>query len=172
MLNSLSPLLPQRSRGTLLPAVLAAALLLGALIQLVGSPAAEPISPAPPLRPRIGANDSLTIRSIGIPDEISARPLFAPRIAPGDAAADNQAAALGGVTLAGTVSLRGRRYAVIRKPDGGFANLGVGAVVAGWKLLRLGPESAGFSNGSERIEVPYGGAAAPVSDGAEEGSGE
>lgn len=171
-LNSLSPLLPRRRRGTVLPAVLATALVIGAAIQLASPLGLEPSSSVPAPRPRIAAIDPATVRLIEIPAEIAARPLFAPRIAPGDASADNQASALGGVTVAGSVSLRGRRYAVIRKTDGTFANLAVGAFVSGWRLVGLGAESARFSNGAERIEVPYGGAAPSLSDSSEEESGE
>lgn len=73
---------------------------------------------------------------------------------------------LGGVVLAGSVSVGGRSYAMVIAPGGKVSRLAPGGSINGWRLLNLGASGARFGRGSERLDLPFGGSApqAPSAD--------
>jgi hypothetical protein len=77
-------------------------------------------------------------------------------------------APLGGAVLAGTVSIKGRSYAVVQRPDGGISRLAVGARYAGWRLQSLSSTGGVFAQGKQRISMTFGMAPAPAATQTEE----
>lgn len=65
-------------------------------------------------------------------------------------------APLGGATVAGTVSIRGRSYAVVQRPDGAIVRLAVGGRYEGWRLRSLSSAGAVFDKGAQRLPITFG----------------
>jgi hypothetical protein len=99
---------------------------------------------------------SPVLRPVTVPPVIFVRPLFAPRQSPGNSLNAGPPPILGGGVVAGTVTIRGRSYAVVRRSTGAVVNLPVGGTISGWRLTTLGPQGAVFEKGRERRTVPYG----------------
>ena len=146
---------PNRADRTVLPAALASLLALAFGLQLIWT-SSEPDLP-PVLA--VGAARSNAAPPKIVPTATSPivleRPLFAPRQSV-SVANGALPSILGGAMVAGTVSIRGRTFAVIRRPNGTASNLSVGGSVAGWRLVSLGQQAAVFVKGAERREIAYG----------------
>lgn len=148
--------LPNRADGTILPGALAAALLAALFAQLAWADAAPELPPVLAVTQARSAVFQPTPSSAPVPSVILDRPLFAPRQSNVNAADAAPPPILGGMTVAGTVSVRGRTFAVLRRPNGRAINLPVGSSVAGWRLRAIGEASATFVRGGERREIAFG----------------
>ena len=156
--------LPSRADDTILPAVLAGALALmfGVQLWLSGS------DPELPPALAVGASQANTavpaMTPVGADRIIFDRPLFAPRQSLTAASQAGPAYAIGGAIVAGTVAIRGRSFAVVRRPNGVVTNLGIGGSIDGWRLVALPSDGAVFVKNKERRVIPYGAAAVPVAE--------
>jgi hypothetical protein len=65
---------------------------------------------------------------------------------------------LGGAAVAGSISVRGRTFAIIQLPNGQVGRLPLGGRLGGLRLIALNPDAAVFQSGSKRVRVPYGSA--------------
>ncbi len=146
---------PSRADRTVLPAALAGVLVLVFGLQLIWTR----IDPDLPPVMAVGA----ALSKVAVPKivpattslAIFARPLFAPRQS---AAVANGASPpmFGGAIVAGTVSIRGRTFAVIRQANGATSNMSIGGTLDGWRLVSLGQQAAVFVKGAVRREIEYG----------------
>ena len=144
-----------------LPALLAGLLVAALVLQflLVEEPELPPAGAVPAALPRVSQPDL----AVGGPaGAILARGLFTPRLASPDAAAASGAAApppppLGGASVAGSVTIRGSRYAVVAIPGRGVVRMRPGARYRGWTLRAIDEGGATFSRGRERLRLPFGG---------------
>lgn len=151
----LSP--PNRADGTLLPACCAACLAALGALQLGLTGAVE--VPAAGWAGG-GVRAGLTPIALAAADPVLRETtIFSPARTAG-AAGDAAGSPLGGTAIAGSVAVRGRSYAVVQRPDGSVARVGLGGIVAGYRLVALEPDAAILSNAGKRIRVAYG--AAPV----------
>lgn len=148
--------LPSRADGTFLPAGLASVLVLALAAQLLAAGDGPELPPAPAVGAARSNFQAPVYQRVGVPPAIFSRPLFGPRQPPtiGDGAPPP---AIGGATVAGTMSVRGRTYAVIRRGNGAVINLRVGGSVEGWRLLSLGPSGAVFQKANDKRTIAYGG---------------
>lgn len=89
------------------------------------------------------------------PAPILGRPLFAPRQSM-ISGSKGPAPVLGGASVAGSVTVRGRIMAIVRRIDGTVHNLPLGGALDGWRLVELTPSSARFRKGGERLDLPFG----------------
>jgi hypothetical protein len=87
------------------------------------------------------------------------RPLFAPRQNLLKGTEGGKASPLGEATIAGSLVIRGRAAAVVRRANGQVFYLPIGGSIAGWRLIRLDAASASFRKGSETAELAFGAAA-------------
>lgn len=89
-----------------------------------------------------------------VPPILRGSPIFSPeRTARANEAATSP---LGGAAVAGSISIRGRGFAVMQLPGGRIVHLPVGGSYAGMRLTALGPDNALFLAGGKRIAVPFG----------------
>ncbi len=156
--------LPNRGDATLVPGVLAGILvaMLGLQLWLAGLEPEQP--PVLPINVR-SANSIFQIMPQAIAAQaIFSRPLFAPRQTMSTPSGTTAPLALGGASVAGTVTIRGRGVAVVRRTDGSVANVSIGGVVGGWRLIALREEGAVFANGKEQRLIRYSGAASQTAD--------
>ncbi len=146
---------PSRAEGTILPGVLASVLVIALVIQLVS---ADREPDLPPVL-AIGASrvdfDMPAVPPVSTPPVIFDRPLFAPRQSL-VAGPSNKALPLGGALVAGTVAIRGRAFAVIRRANVTVSNIAIGGAVDGWRLIALRPEGAVFVKNNVRHQIAYG----------------
>jgi hypothetical protein len=154
--------LPRRADGTVLPAVMTALLAMVFAAQLFWASAEEDLPPVLAVSAARANFGVPAVAPVAVPQSIFERPLFAPRQSLALAAAAAAAAppALGGAVVAGTATIRRQTTAVVRRPDGSVANIAIGGVVGGWRLVALGQEGAVFVKGRERLRVAYGAQAA------------
>jgi hypothetical protein len=156
--------LPRREDGSLAPSLLVLLLLMIAGLQFILTSQPELPQAATPAETLPRAS----IPAAGIfvaPEAILARNLFAPAR---NGADDAAVGTLGGAVVAGTVKVRGARYAVVVMPGGAVSRVYPGGTVNGWKLASLGADQARFVRGSEILRLPYGGKAAVPSEAATE----
>lgn len=157
--------LPSRNDGTVLPALLGTILAATLVMQLTWA-AREPDLPLPlPATAPVTSNRVPIVSPVVASGEIFRRPLFAPRQSSSIASDIAPAPTLGGAVVAGTVSLRGRTYAVVRRSNGKSFNLPVGGQLNGWSLAALRDEGAVFVKGRARQTIAYG--TQPTSEAAE-----
>lgn len=91
-----------------------------------------------------------------VPPILLERPVFSPGRTATGAADQAIQAPLGGAVVAGTVSVKGRSYAVVQRPDGVVVRLAVGARYAGWRLRSLSSTGAVFDQGAQRLSLTFG----------------
>lgn len=146
---------PRRAEGTVLPSVLASALAIALAIQFI-SVDREPDLP-PVLAVGAGRADFAmpAVPPVNAASVIFDRPLFAPRQSL-VASSGGQVLPLGGASVAGTVTIRGRAFAVVRRANGTVSNIAIGGVVGGWRLIALRPEGAVFVKNKVRRQIAYG----------------
>lgn len=156
--------LPNRADATLVPGVLSGILvaMLGMQLWLANLAPEQP--PVLPVNVKLANRTVPVLPQTAAPQAIFDRPLFAPRQSMNTAANASPQAALGGAMVAGTVTIRGRSVAVVRRLDGSVANVGIGGVVGGWRLVALRAENAVFAKGSEQRLIPYSGAAGQIAE--------
>ena len=153
---------PRRDDGTLLPALLAAVLVVSAGLQLlwVGNEPlpAEGIAHVEPMQLALAAGGEAAQPAI------LARPIFSlSRSAVGGQAGSGGALPLDGAVVAGMASSKrsgGRVF--LRLADGTIQPLRRGESYAGWQLAGWTNDAARFLSGGHMITVPYGSAAQPV----------
>lgn len=152
--RSALPALPSRADGTLLPALLAAVLAVAALLQFaltdgVALPPTGPVGVGAPVSP---VADPVPR---GIPGAVLARPLFAPSATSGGGGGGAADAApadpLGGAQIAGSIGVGRTRVAIVTLPGGRLRRVGIGGVIAGWRLVALTDEGAVLARGRERL---------------------
>jgi hypothetical protein len=146
----------------MLPAALAAVLALAVVVQLMLG-ADTPLPPAAPGPVRIARSAAPAVPAVIAPPVILERDIFT-RPAQGPAGVAAPTAQLGGAAIAGTVSVLGRRVAIVALPGGGFRRIAPGDMIAGWTLLGLGPDGARLRRGAETLILPYGAAVAPPAE--------
>lgn len=147
---------PQRADRSLLPGVLASLLATLLVVQIVVPVESEIAAGVlPPVRaPRFS---DFAMTASADPAPILARPLFAPRLSMiGTGQGPTQV--LGGASVAGTMAIRGRTVAIVRRADGSVRYLSPGGVIDGWRLVGLTSSGARFQKGAERLELPFGAA--------------
>jgi hypothetical protein len=146
--------MPRRADRSLLPALLAGVLGLLLIVQCLlpvgGEISADVLAPL-----RVSRFSVAAMPPSADPSPVLERPLFAPRLVM-STAAQGSAPILGGASVAGTVSIRGRALAVVRRVDGSVYNLPLGGAVGGWRLVSLNSATARFQKGSEQLELAYG----------------
>jgi len=98
-----------------------------------------------------------------LPPILLQNPMFSPARTATDAKSASDKARLGGAVIAGAVSIRGRSYAVIQRPDGTIVRLGIGSVYAGWRLRSLSTSGALFEQGAQKMTLNFGTAPTLVS---------
>jgi hypothetical protein len=149
-----------RDNRTLLPMLCSATLLLALVMQLVLTGNTElPDDISSGGRPR---TEMPAITGQFVPPILLARPMFSPvRTANNDTDQVAQAP-LGGAFVAGAVSINGKSYAVVQRPDGGIIRLAIGAGYAGWRLQSLSSTGAMFGQGKQRISMIFGVAPGPI----------
>jgi len=153
---------PRRADGTVLPAVLAALLALAFAAQLVWAGDEADLPPVLAVSAARANFAAPAVMPVAVPAVVFERPLFAPRQSLTATATATAAAppALGGAVVAGTATIRGRTFAVVRRADGTVANVALGGRVGGWRLVALGQDGAVFVRSGERLQVAYGAQAA------------
>lgn len=147
---------------TRLPLALAVVLTVAAVAQLADTGAVEL-----PSAGALGGGARRVVEQGGVPTTPAAalgpRQLFAPtRTAASAGAVEGAVAAdpLGGVRIAGSVTIGRRSYAIAVRPGQPPRRVPVGGVVGEWRLVALQPGAAVLRRGGERLEVPFGAQAA------------
>jgi hypothetical protein len=155
---------PARANGALFPALCALALaLLAAMQLLLTGPARLPDETGP----RGGGVRAAMpeIRPGAVDPVLRAAPIFTPgRTMAGSehgvsAGADGAGAGSGlpgGWQLAGSVSVRGRAYAIVQDAAGRVIRLAPGGRIAGARLVSLSADGAVFVSGGQRMSIPFG----------------
>jgi hypothetical protein len=147
-----------RVNGALAPAFCVAMLLLCILLQLALTTDVE--------FPEVGRSEGRAraelplIAGQFVPTIIRERPIFSPRRTAVKANEQAVALPLEGAAIAGTVSIKGRTYAVLQRPDGRTSRLTVGMRYAGWRLRSMSSTGAVFDKGEQRLPVTFGAASA------------
>lgn len=143
---------PSRDNATLLPALLAGALVLMAALQF-----ALPAEAELPAQTGGSVQRALADRQVtrAIPDPVILRnALFAPGRANGGA---NVAAAgpLDGAVAVGMVRGRGFARAVLQQSDGSAVSVAVGGRYRGWRLIGLTKVNAIFTRDGVRVAMAF-----------------
>lgn len=164
---------PSAADGSLFPAVCTALLALLAVAQLSLS-APEPLPAAGPMIGGV-ARTALPAMRVPIADPaLRSAPIFDPaRSLDVAGAGGDRGDAQSTWRLAGSMEIRGRRYAVLQSPQGKAVRVPLGGSVAGMRLLSLSDDGAVFLSGGKRIAMPFGGGTLSeptLSDGSEETS--
>lgn len=150
--------LPRREDGSLFPALLAvllAALLLAQMMIVDPVVLPEPaLATARPAMVKPFVVDSAVAQKLIVQSDV-----FSPTRSAGAGAGASAGGPLGGVMVAGSVSVAGRSYAMVVAPGGRISRMAPGGTINGWRLMRLDAGGAHFQRGSERIDLPYGGQA-------------
>ena len=145
---------PTNANRALVPALCASALALSFVLQLALTGAVEM-----PDESWSGGHPSAKMPSIAgqfVPPILLQRPVFSPGRTATSVADQAVQAPLGGAVVAGTVSVRGRSYAVVQRPDGVIRRLAVGGRYAGWRLRSLSSTGAVFDRGAQRLALVFG----------------
>ena len=145
---------PTRANRALFPAICAGGLALCLLLQLAltGGVEIPEVSPS-------GGQTRADFPSIGgqsLPPILREKSIFSPGRTATSAGAEAAQAPLGGAVVAGAVSIRGRSYAVIQRPDGSIVRLGVGGFFEGWRLRALTSNAALFDQGAQKLILNFG----------------
>lgn len=156
---------PSAADGSLFPAACTALLALLAAVQL-GLSAPEPLPTAGPMAGPVAggaARAALPAMSVSLVDPaLRSAPIFDPARSLDVAGASGEGGAARPTwRLAGSMEVRGRRYAVLQSPQGKAVRLPLGGSIAGMRLLSLSADGAVFLSGGKRIAMPFGGSALP-----------
>lgn len=145
---------PTRANHALVPALCVAALALGLVLQLalVG----EVEMPDEGWSGGGARAKMPTIAGQFVPKILLTRSIFSPTRTANSDVGQAIEAPLGGAIVAGTVSIRGRSYAVVQRPDGVIVRLAVGGRYAGWRLRSLSSAGAIFDQGAQRLAITFG----------------
>ena len=148
------PPLPSRDNRTLLPALLAAVLVLMIALQFALPVDDELASDARRVVPSDGVD-----AAIGrvVPDPVILRSaLFSPsRSSAANGAATVGKGPLGGAAVVGAVRVAGRARAVIQQSDGTAISVAVGGRYQGWTLISLSSTAALFLRDGERLMMAF-----------------
>lgn len=97
-----------------------------------------------------------------LPEALLRSTIFAPTRTLQLKGAEGAPSPLQGASVAGSITVRGRSYAVIQRSDGQIVRLPIGGRIAGQRLVSLSPEGALFQSGGQRSRIPYGTSARPA----------
>jgi len=148
------PPLPSRDDRTLLPALLAALLVLMMAIQFALPVAEELPSDARRVVPS-GSVEAVVGRVVADP-VIVRNALFSPsRGSAASAAAGVGNGPLGGATVVGMVRVGKVARAIIQQADGMAVSVAVGGVYRGWTLVALSTTRARFLRDGERLAMDF-----------------
>lgn len=164
---------PSRANGAILPA--ACALVLAAAA--VGQGLSVEPAPEPPAVLGGGVRERVAAPAIApglIPSVLRQTDVFDPaRTArQGGLGAGPPDGPLGDATLAGSVQLGARAYAILQRADGVALRLGIGSRYRGLRLIAIDAAGATFQQGAARIHVAYGAGSTPIAPAAESGNEE
>jgi hypothetical protein len=155
---------PRRAEDTILPGVLSGLLVITFGFQLVlagADPELPPVLAVGSSRGNVTVPSAAPVRAA---QGIFKKPLFAPRQSMTAGQTADAVAPMGGASVAGTVTIRGRAVAVIRRPNGTVTNLSVGGTIDGWRLVSLQTDRAVFTKKGMKRDIAYGTSPAPVTD--------
>jgi hypothetical protein len=145
---------PSRADQTLLPALLAAVLVLMVALQF-----AMPVDKEMPAAVRrvVPARLAQTPLSLVVPDPVILRSaLFSPsRAARGGGANVAASGPLDGAIVVGMVRGRGFARAVVQERDGNAVSVPVGGRYRGWRLVALTSGNAVFSQDGKRVVMSF-----------------
>ena len=145
---------PTRANRALFPAICAGGLALCLVLQLALTGGVEIPEDSPS-----GGQARAVLPSISgqpLPPILRANSIFSPGRTALDAVGEAASAPLGGAVVAGAVSIKGRSYAVIQRPDGRITRLGVGGFFEGWRLRALTAKAAHFDQGAQKLILNFG----------------
>lgn len=145
---------PSRADQTLLPALLAAVLVLMVALQFA-LPVEDELPAA--MRRVVPARLAQTGVNRVVPDPVILRSaLFSPSRAAGGGGANVAASGpLDGAIVVGMVRGRGFARAVVQEPGGGAVSVPVGGRYRGWRLVALGASNAVFSRDGKREVMSF-----------------
>jgi hypothetical protein len=152
--------IPRRADRTLLPATLAALLVLSFVLQLL-----SPVRLALPEVGIVGPFRLLPTKSgvVVVDDEILARPLFNPTRREGaEPGVAQSGGPLEGARAVGVITARGVSRVFLQSPDGRVTTLGLGGRYRGWRLVRASGGQLVFNRGGETLALPITASAPPV----------
>ncbi|MGV3510860.1 MAG: hypothetical protein ACO1OX_02535 [Novosphingobium sp.] len=147
--------LPRREDDSMFPALLALVLAVLMVVQFLIS---DPID-LPEATVDIGRNtaaEPFVTDSVEAARIIVESDVFSPVRSAGGGGDASFADPLGGAIVAGSLSVRGRAYAMVISPGGQVSRLAPGSRINGWTLLSLSSNGARFGRGTERIDLSYG----------------
>lgn len=139
--------IPRRADRTLLPATLAALLVLSFVLQLM--------SPVQLALPEVGIVSPFRLlpTKLGVvvaDEEILARPLFNPTRREGaEPGAVESGGPLEGARAVGVITARGVIRVFLQAPDGQVSTLGLGGSYRGWRFVRVSGGQLVFNRGGE-----------------------
>ncbi len=114
-------------------------------------PRAEPAAPAPQSGPIIATYQAIAQHPLFSPTRT---PYTPPKPAPSAATAESSP--LRNYLLLGTIIEGGTQVALLKAPGNGSPIRAVpGAVIAGWRLREITPDTARFENGSARFTLQF-----------------
>lgn len=157
---------PRRADRTILPAALAALLVVMVAAQMtltgdVDLPEAGAVggvgAGAPIARPpRVAIPPVLGARSVFAPDGVASL------ADGGEGAVAAPPDPLGGAVIAGTVRVGRARYAIVQAPGGASARVPLGGRINGWRLIGFAEGGVRLLRGGERMTAMFGGRATPA----------
>lgn len=148
--------IPTRANGALVPALCAAMLALLAALQFALTSDIE--LPEQGWSGGAARAEMPQIAGRSTPPILRTASIFSPtRTAQGEGTT-GAALQLGGAAVAGTITVRGRSYAVVQRPDGQLIRLPVGGRLGGMQLIALLPEGAVFMAEGKRVQIAFGSA--------------
>lgn len=100
------------------------------------------------------------LRSQPLPAALGGVSIFSPARTRTSATDEAAAGPLGGASVAGMISVKGRPHAIVRTAEGAIKRLAIGERFAGLRLLRLDAENAWFDDHGRAVAVRFG--AAPL----------
>jgi len=146
--------LPPKGSPARLPVLLAPLLVALAAMQLA-MPARVDLPPVAGVARVGGGSAPADPPPVFVPGLLASASLFAPTgAAAGPTAAPTDP--LGGAVIAGVVQRGGMHLALVQGPGSALHYVAPGGMVAGWRLIALGPGSALLRRGRDHLDLAYG----------------
>lgn len=152
--------LPAKGSAARLPVLLAPLLVALAAAQLV-LPARNDLPQIGGIARVGGGQPPVDPAPVFVPGVLSGGTLFAPVTGASRAAGAAAPDPLGGVVIAGVVQRGASRLALVQGPGAVLHYVAPGGMIAGWRLVALGPGAAQLRRANEHLNLAYG--AHPVS---------